>query len=109
MKKIFQLPLAPEEQIIKSEPAYYITEHNESQTGRLVLTTLRLFWGADTSHDAVFNIDLDTINKIERKTFLVDENILTLTYMQYQEVRFSVVDYDSWEEAIEETRMTPNI
>jgi hypothetical protein len=108
MKSIFGLNLVSGEHILKSEPAYLVSENN-SRTGRLVLTTFRLLWGEDTSHEAVYNIDLDTINKIERKSLLVDENILALTYLQYQEVRFSVTDYESWEEVIEATRMTPNI
>lgn len=109
MKKIFQLPLQEDERIVKSEPATRIDDNGEHYSGKLVLTTLRLLWGNDTAQEASINIDLDTINKLERKTQIVDDSILAVIYLQYQEVRFSVLDYESWEEAIEETRMTPNI
>ncbi|PZF74948.1 PH domain-containing protein [Taibaiella soli] len=109
MKKIFQLPLQQDERIVKNEPATRLDDNGEQYSGKLVLTTLRLLWGNDTAHDPAINIDLDTINKIERKSQLVDNSVLSVTYLQYQEVRFSVLDYEAWEEAIEETRMTPNI
>lgn len=108
MKNIFRIPLQQEERIVKNEPATFI-DGKEQYSGKLVLTSLKLLWGSDTAQDPAINIDLDTINKIERKTQLVDNSILSITYLQYQEVRFSVHDYEAWEEAIEETRMTPNI
>ncbi|XZF14999.1 hypothetical protein ACTHGU_02605 [Chitinophagaceae bacterium MMS25-I14] len=108
MTMIFQ-QLLHEEAVLKSEPATLIISEKETRTGRLVLTNKRLLFGKDPSDIAELEIDLDTINKLEQKNHLVDHNILTVIYLQYEEVRFSVADYASWEEAIEEVRMTPNI
>jgi hypothetical protein len=58
---------------------------------------------------AIVDIDLDTINKIARESYLVDTNILSLTYLQYKNLSFSVINYDEWETDIERTRMNPDI
>jgi len=108
MKKIFQQPVS-EEPIVKSEPVHLVLDGATLQSGRLVLTTKRLLYGKDTHKEPQLSIDLDTVNKLERKNLLTDDNILTVIYLQYNEVRFSVLNYDAWEDAIETTRMTPHI
>ena len=54
-------------------------------------------------------IDLDTINIIARERYLVDNNILAITYMQYDTVRFSVIHYEGWEADLEKARLNPDI
>jgi hypothetical protein len=108
MKKIFQQPVS-EEPIIKNEPAHLVLDGANLHSGRLVLTTKRLMYGRDTHQEPELSIDLDTINKLEHKNLLTDNNILAVIYLQYNEARFSVLDYDAWEDAIESTRMTPHI
>lgn len=108
MKKMFQQPIS-EEPIVKNEPVHLVLEDNQLQGGRLVLTNKRLLYGKDTQKEPLLSIDLDTINKLERKNLLTDNSILLVIYLQYNEARFSVHDYEAWEEAIETTRMTPHI
>jgi|GEM_PF-6077639 len=52
-----------------------------------------------------YAIDLDTINAIRRETYIVDEHILCIIYLQYETARFFVPDYDSREKTIGEQRI----
>ena len=58
---------------------------------------------------SILEIDLDTINAIAQETFIVDTNVLALTYLQYKTVRLSVIHYQDWEKDIQSTRMIPDI
>ena len=111
------------EGVVRNEPAMMITSENVTEHGRLILTTKRIFFARnvintssysryfinDQELAAIVDIDLDTINKIARESYLVDTNILSLTYLQYKNVSFSVINYDEWEMDIERTRMNPDI
>ena len=105
---MFQQPIS-DEPVVKNEPAHLILDGASLHSGRLVLTTKRLMYGKDTRKEPGLSIDLDTINKLERRHLLTDDNILVVIYLQYKEVRFSVLNYDAWEDAIETTRMTSHI
>lgn len=111
------------EGVVRNEPAMLLKSEDLTEHGRLILTTKRIFFARnvintssvsryfinDQELEAVIDIDLDTINKIARESYLVDTNILSLTYLQYKNVAFSVINYDEWETDIERTRMNPDI
>lgn len=110
------------EGIIKNEPSMRIESANKTEHGRLILTTKRLIFARinDTAKtftrnftpqklELVIEIDLDTINTVARETYFVDENILSLTYMQLEIVKFSVIHYEEWEKEIQAARMNPDI
>lgn len=97
------------ETIVKEEPAIWVDSASIMQNGRLVLTHKHLVFMLNDAQHAAINIDLDTINTIANETILVDNNILAITYLQYDDVKFSVLDYEAWEKAIEEQRMKPHI
>src|SRR5690606_27391438 len=112
-----------EEGLVRNEPATWICSTELSEHGRLILTHRRLFFARNVINNSVYSryffndqsltplveIDLDTINTIAREKFVVDENILSITYMQYESVRFSVIRYEDWETDIQRTRMKPDI
>ena len=111
-----------QEGIVLSEPAMWVKTDQELMHGRLVLTPKRLLFfknnmengngqpSADHLERSLeVHIDLDTINELSQKCLLVDPNILCIVYMQYQEARFSVTDYENWEKAIETQRMKPHV
>lgn len=122
MKKDMQEVLN-EEGVVRNEPAQWIKSDEQTEHGRLILTTKRLFFTRASTENIAFNrdvsdepilapiieIDLDTINALSRETYVVDENVLAITYLQYETVKFSVIHYDEWEKEIQSTRMTPDI
>lgn len=122
MKKQIQEILA-KEGMVKNEPAMQILAEGETLHGRLILTPKRIFFaknvikasGFDNYEireqklEAVVDIDLDTINFVTQERYVVDENILSITYLQYENVKFSVINYSEWEECIQRARMTPDI
>jgi len=122
MKKDMQEVLN-EEGVVRNEPALWIKSDEQTEHGRLILTTKRLFFTRANSKNIAFNrdvadepilkpiieIDLDTINALSRETYVVDENVLAITYLQYETVKFSVIHYEEWEKEIQSTRMTPDI
>jgi hypothetical protein len=111
------------EGVVRNEPAMLLKPEGVTEHGRLILTTKRIFFARnvintssfsryfinDQELAAIVDIDLDTINKIARESYLVDTNILSLTYLQYKNLSFSVINYDEWETDIERTRMNPDI
>ena len=111
------------EGVIRNEPAMWIKSNDVTEHGRLILTNKRLFFARNIINTSGFSryfindqqlepaveIDLDTINIIARESYFVDNNILSITYMQYDSVRFSVIHYEEWETDLERTRMNPDI
>jgi len=111
------------EGVVRNEPAMWIRSDEVTEHGRLILTSKRIFFARniintqafsryfinDQSLEGIIEIDLDTINILARDRYLVDNNILSITYMQYEQVRFSVIHYEEWETDIQRTRMTPDI
>ncbi len=120
-KKLQQI--LKEEGVVRNEPAMWIKEEGVTEHGRLILTSKRLFFARNMINttsfsryfineqelNAVIEIDLDTINHISRENYVVDPNVLSITYMQYENVKLSVIDYDEWSSDIERTRMNPDI
>lgn len=97
------------EKIVKEEPATWVDSAEIMQSGRLILTKKHLVFMLNDAANAAIKIDLDTINSISHDTVLVDHNIMTITYLQYDIVKFSVLNYEEWEKAIEGQRMSPHI
>lgn len=122
MEKQFQ-EMLKKEGIVRNEPATMIKSEDNTEHGRLILTTKRLFFAKTSTNNTGFNrnmlsdpqmepvleIDLDTINVIAQETFVVDTNVIALKYLQYETVKFSVISYTDWEKDIQSTRMTPDI
>ena len=122
MEKQFE-ELLKTEGIVRNEPAMWIKSEDNTIHGRLILTTKRIFFARTSTNNVSFNrnmlsdprmepvleIDLDTINAIAQETFIVDTNVLSLTYLQYKTVRLSVIHYQDWEKDIQSTRMIPDI
>ena len=122
MKRKFQ-DILKMEGVVRNEPAMWMKPIDGAEHGRLILTRKRLFFARNVINTAAFSsyfindqqlkpvieIDLDTINIIDRENYFVDNNILSITYLQYETARFSVIHYDDWEADIERTRMNPNI
>jgi len=111
------------EGVVRNEPAMWIKSDDVTEHGRLILTTKRIVFARnmintsgfsryfinDQALEPVVEIDLDTINIIARQSYVVDENIIALTYLQYEFTRFSVIHYLAWETDIQRTRMNPDI
>lgn len=97
------------EMIAKSEPASMLHASNKHCNGRLILSSKRIVFICNDNENPEIDIDLDTINALQHESFFVDKNILTINYLQYEIARFSVLDYNSWEAAIEQQRMKPHI
>jgi hypothetical protein len=97
------------EHIIKEEPVTWIDSETLMQSGRLVLTERHLVFMLNDVNEPAIIIDLDTINSLAHETVRTDHNVLVITYLQFYPARFSVLDYDEWEKAIELTRMTPHV
>ena len=109
------------EGIAKNEPATWIKTDSTSVHGRLVLTSKRLLFFKNDNTNAflrffsraklrsLVEIDLDTINILSHERHFVDTNVLCVKYMQYEEARFTVLNYEAWETAIHEQQMTPHI
>ncbi|HRO42845.1 MAG TPA: hypothetical protein PL009_08425 [Flavipsychrobacter sp.] len=111
------------EGVVRNEPAMWIRSDDVTEHGRLILTTKRLLFARnilntsgfsryfinDQALQPVIEIDLDTINIIARQTYVVDNNVIALTYLQYETARFSVIHYEEWETDIQRTRMNPDI
>ena len=111
------------DKIVRNEPAMWIKSDDQTEHGRLILTSKKLYFAKTimgssnlsrhllTHQDLepILEIDLDTINILARDSFVTDNNVLSLTYMQYETVRFSVIHYEEWEKEIQSTRMTPDI
>jgi hypothetical protein len=97
------------EGIIRSEPATWVDNESVMQAGRLILTKAHLLFMLNGALDVAIPIDLDTINSISNGQLFTDPNILTITYLQYNTSRFSVLNYEEWEHDIEQQRMQPNV
>lgn len=97
------------EGILLDEPAMWMDSVTLMQNGRLILTKKRLAFMLNGAPKAAIQLDLDTINTLAHESLLTDPNILAITYLQYQSVKFSVSHFDAWEKAIEDARMTPHI
>lgn len=97
------------EQIIRKEPAMWVDSATVMQNGRLILTSKHLVFMLNEATSAAISIDLDTINSITNESILTDHNILHVDYLQYDTARFSVLNYEEWEKAIEEQRMHPAV
>lgn len=97
------------EGIAKNEPATLLKEDKAMCNGRLILSGKRLVFICNGCDEPEVDIDLDTINSIKHESHFVDNNILAITYLQYEAARFTVINTDEWETAIEEQRMTPHI
>ena len=97
------------EGIVKNEPAVWVDSEATMQTGRLILTPKHLYFILNDAEKPAISIDLDTINLIAREDLRTDHNIMAITYLQYDTVRFSVLDYAAWEKMIETMRMKPHI
>lgn len=97
------------EVIAKSEPASMLHAGNKHCSGRLILSGKRILFICNNNEEPEIDIDLDTINALQHESFFVDKNILAINYLQYEIARFSVLDYDSWETAIEQQRMKPHV
>lgn len=97
------------EGVAKNEPAVWVDSEAVMQSGRLVLTSKHLFFTLNDAAKPAITIDLDTINTITREDLLTDHNIMAITYLQYDTSKFSVLDYEAWEKAIESKRMKPHI
>ena len=122
MEKHFQ-EILKTEGIVRNEPAMWIQPDDRTEHGRLILTSKRLFFARtklDTSNlsrhlmtnqhlEPILEIDLDTINVLSRDSYVTDNNVISLTYMQYEAAKFSVIHYEEWEKDIQSTRMTPDI
>ncbi len=112
-----------QEGVVRNEPAMWIKEDGVTEHGRLILTGKRLFFARNMINTSSFSryfineqelhpiieIDLDTINTITQEQLVVDPNILSIRYMQYEQVKLSVIDYNDWESDIQRTRMNPDI
>lgn len=112
-----------EEGVVRNEPCSWIKSDEVMEHGRLILTTKRLFFARNVINTTAFSryfindqelqdiieIDLDTINAVSREKHFVDNNVLAITYLQYETVKFSVIHYEEWETDIQRTRMTPDI
>lgn len=97
------------EHIAKEEPATWVDSPGIMQNGRLILTDKHLVFALNDAPKAALSISVDTINSTEHTSVLTDHNILSVTYMQYDNARFSVLDYDSWEKAIETRRLMQHV
>ncbi len=97
------------EVIAKSEPAMMIHNSNKHCNGRLILSGKRILFICNGNEEPEVDIDLDTINSITHECFFVDNNVLAIRYLQYEQVRFSVIDYDAWENCIQQRRMQPHV
>lgn len=97
------------EGITKSEPANILRESGERHSGRLILSKYRLIFIHNDQEEPELDIDLDTINTIKHTEDFVDHNIMGIEYLQYHTARFTVLNYEDWEKAIEELRMKPHI
>lgn len=97
------------EGILKSEPAVWVNSESIMQNGRLVLSVKHLVFMLNDAVSAAISIDLDTINILSNETVLTDSNILAITYLQYDTAKFTVLNYEAWEKAIELARMKPHI
>lgn len=113
--------LRPED-IVKSEPALWIKEDGQTEHGRLILTPLRLLFIKNNGHNFLFwiaiknkrvtptlEIALDTINCVAHEALMVDKNILSICYLQYRHARFTVLDCQAWEKALNMEQMTAHI
>jgi len=113
--------LRPED-IVKSEPALWIKADNTTEHGRLILTPTRLLFIKNNGHNFLFwvaiknrkvtpalEIDLDTVNCVAHEKFMVDKNILAICFLQYERARFSVLNYEEWEKALNMQQMTAHI
>jgi hypothetical protein len=122
MEKQFQ-DILNKEGVIRNEPASWVQSDERSIHGRLILTSKRLFFARSSVNTSAFTrymiheqnleplveIDLDTITKVAQEKIIVDDQILSVTYMQYDNAKFSVLSYEEWEKDIQLTRMTPDI
>src|ERR1044071_4483291 len=90
------------EGIRKSEPAMWVNSESVMQNGRLVLTDRHLVFMLNEAKTAAISIGLDTINAISNETMVTDSNILAITYLQYDTAKFTVLNYEDWEKAIEQ-------
>jgi hypothetical protein len=97
------------EGIVLSEPAVWVNCESVMQNGRLVLTSKHLVFNLNDAVKPAIVIDIDTINAIKHEKMHTDPNILAITYLQYDTTRFSVLDFEHWENAIETQRMQPHI
>jgi hypothetical protein len=97
------------EHIAKEEPAIWVDSEAVMQSGRLILTSRHLIFAMNDAKKPAITIDLDTINSLANETMLTDHNILAIHYLQYDTAKFTVLNYEEWEKAIEEQRMTPHI
>jgi len=97
------------EGVVKSEPAIWVDTEATMQSGRLLLTPKHLYFILNEAEKPAIGIDLDTINVIAREDLLTDHNIMAITYLQYDTVKFSVLDFNDWEKMIETMRMKPHI
>jgi hypothetical protein len=97
------------EGVVKSEPAIWVDSESTMQSGRLILTPKHLFFILNGAEKPAISIDIDTINVIAREDLLTDHNIMAITYLQYDNSKFSVLDYMAWEKEIELRRMRPHI
>jgi len=95
--------------IAKNEPASMIADNGKRCTGRLILSGKRLLFICNGNDNPEIDIDLDTINALSHESQFVDHNILAITFLQYEVARFTVIDCNSWEIAIEQQRMTPHV
>lgn len=97
------------ENIAKEEPAIWVDSEAIMQTGRLILTSKHVVFVMNEARKPAITIDIDTINSITNEHVLTDHNILAIHYLQYDVAKFTVLNYEEWEKAIEEQRMTPHI
>ncbi|RYE24212.1 MAG: hypothetical protein EOP51_08125 [Sphingobacteriales bacterium] len=97
------------EGVILSEPAQWVDSASIMKLGKLVLTPQHLVFAIEGATIPAAAVDLDTINSISNEHLHTDPNILVIHYLQYDVVKFSVMDYAKWEKAIEDQRMSPNI
>lgn len=97
------------EGLVKSEPALWVDSGSLMQNGHLILTGKNLYFVVNQAKKPALCIDLDTINQIKPESLHTDGNILCLTYLQYDQTRFSVLQYEDWEKALDAARMTPHI
>jgi hypothetical protein len=96
------------EVIAKSEPASMLNGSKRCN-GRLILSGKRILFICNSNDNPEIDIDLDTINALQHESQFVDHNILAINYLQYEIARFTVIDYASWEAAIEQQRMKPHV
>ena len=95
--------------IAKDEPVIWVDSPALMQSGRLILTSKHLVFMMNDAKKPAISIGLDTINSIAHESLITDPNILAINYLQYDTAKFSVLNYEEWEKAIEEQRMTPHI